>query len=204
MLKKLLPFLAAILLLTACTKPSDLELVYNPIRGLETGTWQMALIVEATTNFSSLLYDKTEAKFDSFTVHSFQVLPQGASYYIMPAICTNEKGKSYDDAYINIMASYLRLNAYGKKAATPEEADYIIVIEIAESPEKFHGVNSSTVSVSIFEPDENPVFYVKAAVQSKSDSNFYYYPSKGARPVKYLTLKGFEKIFHEGIPQAFS
>ena len=40
-------------------------------------------------------------------------------------------------------------------------------------------------------------------VNSKSDKNFYYYPSKAARPVQELTLLGFEELFKSGLPQAF-
>jgi hypothetical protein len=204
MIKKLLPIIVASLIFSACTSLSDLEMVVNPITGIESGAWQMALIVEAQTNFSSLLYDKTEADFESFTVHAIQVLPQDCFYYIMPTIYKGRDGKRYDESYSDIMASYLRLNGYGRPTATIDEADYIIMIEVAESAENYFGSNTSVISVTIMEQNESPVFYARAAVKSESDRNFHYYPTKGAKPVKYLTLKGFEKIFHEGLPQAFS
>lgn len=201
---------AAIILLiaisaAACTKASDLEKVYNPKKGFETGLWQAAIIAEATTNFSSLLYDKTEAQVDSFTVHPMALLPDNAGFYIMPVIYTDTYNKkTYDDGYSRMIGSYLVMNGFGRAVSSMEEADYVMVVNVSESPEKFYGTNTSTVMLSIMEPDETPVFYAKTAIHSNSDKNFYYRPSKGAKSVKYLTLKGFEKIFEEALPQAFS
>ncbi len=53
------------------------------------------------------------------------------------------------------------------------------------------------------EQDERAVFHSNVVVNSKSDKNFYYYPSKAARPVQELTLLGFEELFKSGLPQAF-
>lgn len=204
MFKKLL-ILLVLISAVACTKPSDLAMLYNPVTGIETGAWQMALLVEMNTNFSSLLYDKTDARFDDFVVRPFQVLPEGSAFYIMPAIYTDRNNaKTYDSAYTKIMTSYIKFNNYGTVVNSPEEADYIIVMNVNESPQFFHGKNTSAIAITILDPDETPVFFAKTDVYSKSDSNFYYQPSKAAKPVKYLTLKGFERLFHEALPQAFS
>ena len=204
MIKKAFALLS-FLICVSCTTMSDLEMVYNPVIGFKTGAWQIAMLVEMNTNFSSLLYDKTEAKFESFAVRPVTVLPENCSYYIMPVIYTDPYGtKRYDDTYSRMIASYLRLNNFGYAAETLEKADYIVVVDVIESPQKSNGKNSSAIALTIMEPDETPVFFTKAFVTSRSDGNFYYQPSKSARPVKYLTLKGFERIFHEALPQAFS
>ncbi|MDR0454853.1 MAG: hypothetical protein LBH05_08585 [Deferribacteraceae bacterium] len=183
----------------------DLEMVYNPVVGLSTGAWQVAALVELNANFSSLLYDKTDAKFEKFTVRPFQILPENCAFYIMPVIYTDPySAKRFDETYSRIIASYFKLNNYGYTVDSPDEADYVIVLDITESPQMFHGKNSSLIELTIMEPDETPVFFTKTFVSSKSDKNFYYQPSKSARPVKYLTLKGFERILYEALPQAFS
>ena len=83
------------------------------------------------------------------------------------------------------------------------KADFILMTTIAESPERRTGTNSSVISISIMEQDERAVFHSNVVVNSKSDKNFYYYPSKAARPVQELTLLGFEELFKSGLPQAF-
>ena len=192
------------LVCVSCTTASDLEMVYNPVVGFKTGAWQIAMLVEMNTNFSSLLYDKTDAKFESFAVRPFTVLPESCAYFVMPVIYSDPNNpKRYDETYTRMIASYLRLNNYGYTVKTPDEADYIIVVDVTESPQVTYGKNKSVISITIMEPDETPVFFTRTAVISKSDSNFYYQPSKSARPIKYLTLKGFERIFHEALPQAF-
>jgi hypothetical protein len=196
---------AALLLFVGCTKPSDLEMVYNPWKGLSTGFWQVALLVEADTNFSSLIYDKTEAKFNSFDFHTFHQLPVDSVYFILPAAYTDHYGKKqYDKTYSRLLASYLRMNGYGRVTEVLEDADYIIIADVRESDTSFFGTNTSHISLTISDPDESPVFYAQAGIQSSSDANFYYRPSKYAKGVKYLTLKGFERIFKEALPQAFS
>ena len=197
--------LLSVFLLTACTSFDQTALVYNPVKGIESGAWQMALLVEMNTNFSSLLYDKTRAKFENFSVHPYQMLPKGAEYFVLPVIYTDSYGnKSYDKTYPYMIANYLRLNNYGKVTDELASANYVIMVDVMESPEKSFGTNTSNIALTIMEKDETPVLYVNAFVTSKSDKNFYYWPSKTARPVKYLTLKGFEKIFEEAIPYIFS
>lgn len=193
------------LILSACTSKKDIEMLYNPVKGIESGAWQIALLVEANTNFSSLLYDKTEAKIDSFSSKAFMMLPDDGYYYIMPTIGRDDYGKIvYDEGYSKLIANYIRLNGYGISVEHLEDADYIIMANVEESFERVFGTNTSSVTITILEPDETVVYYSKVDVKSSSDKNFYYYPSKSAKPVKYLTLKGFEKIFKDGMPQAFS
>jgi hypothetical protein len=195
----------ALFTITACTKGSDLEMVYNPLKGFSSGFWQVSLLVEAETNFSSLLYDKTVATFNSFDFHTFQQIPVDCVYYILPAAFTDHYGnKSYDKSYVRLLASYLRMNRFGKVTDVLEEADYVVLIDVRESNRSFLGINTSSVSITISDIDEFPVFFAKTELQSSSDANFYYRPSKYARGVKYLTLKGFEIIFKEALPQAFS
>jgi hypothetical protein len=205
MFRRLLNLFILAIIFTGCNSASDLEMIYNPVKGLETGAWQMALIVEANTNFSSLIFDKTEAKFDSFVVHAFRQLPNDSSFFVIPCAFTDQYGrKSYDKTYGRLVESYLRLNGYGKVTNVLAEADYIITISVQESARSFLGSNRSNISVTISETDETPVFFTRTSIESSSDSNFYYRHSKQARPVPYLTLKGFERIFKEAMPQAFA
>jgi hypothetical protein len=188
----------------ACSKVSDLEMIYNPVTGIETGAWYAIALVEMNTNFSSLLYDKTEAKFEGQSVMPLQQLPRNMVYYILPTIYTDHYGeKSYDTLYPTMMKNYLLFNNYGTVTEYVEAADYIIMVNVMESPQVMMGTNRTSISVSIMQQDETPVFHAATSVMSKSDKNFYYYPSKEARPVKYLTMKGFEWIFSEAVPQAF-
>ena len=206
-LKRGFLIITALAVLSGCYGKSavtDTVNIFSPETALSTGVWQMAIIAEATTNFSSLIYDKTEAKFDSFAVHPIKMLPTNGKFYIMPAVYTDYYGaKTYDDAYAGIVSNYLIFNGFGSTVKNIEEADYVLIVDVKESPEKMSGRNTSSISISIMELDETPVFYAKTDVYSKSDSNFYYKPSKRAKPVKYLTLKGMERIFEEGLPKAF-
>jgi hypothetical protein len=205
MFGKLLNILILVAVFTGCNSTSDLEMIYNPIKGVETGAWQMALIVEANTNFSSLIFDKTEAKFGDFVVHAFKQLPNNTSFFVIPCAFTDQYGnKNYDKTYGRLVESYLRLNGYGRITNVLAEADYVITISVQESAQSFLGTNRSNISVTISETNETPVFFAQTSIESKSDSNFYYRHSKHARPVTYLTLKGFERIFKEAMPQAFA
>jgi hypothetical protein len=205
MLKRIIALLALSLLAAGCTKTSDLEMLYNPVKGFSSGFWQVALLVEADTNFSSLLYDKTEATFNAFKFHTFQQMPVDSVYFILPTAYIDPYGeKRFDMSYSRLLAAYLRLNGFGKVTDILEQADYIIMVDVTESNRSFMGTNTSSISLTVSDCDEFPVFFVKADVQSSSDANFYYRPSKYAKGVKYLTLKGFERIFKEALPQAFS
>jgi hypothetical protein len=189
-----------------CANPAgNLSMVYNPIHGIESGFWPMLLLVEMNTNFSSLIYDKTEARFETFAVRAFQMLPDNSKYYIMPVIYMDaHNNKRYDYTFSRIIGSYLKFNGYGVAVSSLEDADYVIVVDVVESPELNFGKNTSSIGLTIMDIDETPVFFVSTIVSSRSDRNFYYRPSRWARPVKYLTLKGFERIFVEALPQAFS
>jgi hypothetical protein len=206
MFRKFPILLGIALLFAACADPvGNLAMVYNPIVGIESGAWPMALIMEADANFSSLIFDKTEANFDTFSVRPLQMIPDNCSFFVMPAIYMDVYNqKTYDETYSKMISSYLQLNNFGRVVTSLDEADYVIVVDVAESPQSVHGKNTSNIAISIMDLDEIPVFFAQTTVSSKSDKNFYYRLSKQARPVKYLTLKGFERLFQEALPQAFS
>jgi hypothetical protein len=205
MLKRTIAAFAFLGILAGCTKGSDLEMVYNPVKGFSSGFWQVALLVEADTNFSSLLYDKTEASFNFFDYHTFHQLPIDSLYFIIPVAYIDQYGeKSYDKSYSRLLASYLRMNRFGNVTDELAEADYVIMVDIKESHRSFLGTNTASITLTISDTEDFPVFFAKADVQSSSDANFYYRPSKYAKGVKYLTLKGFERIFKDALPQAFS
>ena len=83
----------------------------------------------------------------------------------------------------------------------PRDAEYIIVANIKESLSKFYGTNSSTVSLSIMDKFDLPIFLADIRVESKSDRNFWYYETKKARPVDQLTMKALTKIMADGLPK---
>lgn len=196
----------AILLLfsvVGCTTWTGAVNVVNPLRFVQTGVYPLIIIAELETSFSSLLIDKTKAKVENLSVSPYEILPEGSSIYVMPILFHINGKKSYDTYYSNMFNNYLRLNNLAKPIKNVELADYVIMTEITESPERTIGANFSTLKVTIMEQNENPVFFSTVKVVSKSDSNFYYYPAKSARPVKELTLIGLEELFEKAIPVAF-
>ncbi|GHU84651.1 hypothetical protein AGMMS49941_02870 [Deferribacterales bacterium] len=169
-----------------------------------TGILQVLLAAELTTNFSSLLYDKTVPSVDLLEVQPLRMLDSGAKFFVLPAKYANANNEiTYDESYPRLFGGYLKLRGYGKLVRDQADADYIVVVNVEESGSLTYGKNTSSVAISIYEPDESLVFYAKSDVSSVSDNNFYYRPAKSARPVRYLTLHGMAQLFEGAIPKAF-
>lgn len=202
-MKRLITLLCLLLVISGCSTVGGAVAVINPLNFTNTAFYPLLIIGELETNLSSLVIDKTKAHVEDFNVNPFEVLPEKSLIYVMPAIMTRSYQKSYDTFYSNLVKRYIQLNNFAVVTDDIEKADFVLMTTVAESPERRRGTNSSVVSISIMEKSERAVFYSTIRINSKSDENFYYYPSKAARPVHELTLLGFEEIFQSGLPQAF-
>lgn len=202
-MKRLITIISLLALVSGCNSIGGAVAVINPLNFTTTGFYPLLIIGELETNLSSLVIDKTRATVTDFNVNPFEVLPEKSLIYVMPTIITKSYQKSYDTYYSSLISRYLQMNNFAVVTNDISKADFILMVNIAESPERRTGTNSSVISVSIMEQDERAVFYSNIAVRSKSDKNFYYYPSKAAKPVRELTLLAFEELFQAGLPQAF-
>ena len=200
-MKKIIPFVFFVL--TGCSVPGGIVDAVNPMNFFETGFYPLLIVAELETNLSSVVIDKTKAKVEEFSVNPYEVLPENSVIYVMPVKMTLHSTQSWDNYYCRMITNYIKMNNFAKITEDIETADYVLFAEVAESPEVWNGTNYSIINLSIMEKNETPVFFTKAKVISKSDRNFYYHPSKSARPVKELTLVAFEEIFRDGLPQSF-
>ena len=195
-MKRLITIISLLALVSGCNSIGGAVAVVNPLNFTTTGFYPLLIIGELETN-------KTRATVADFNVNPFEVLPEKSLVYVMPAIITKSYQKTYDTYYSSLISRYLQMNNFAVITNDISKADFILMTTIAESPERRTGTNSSVISISIMEQDERAVFHSNVVVNSKSDKNFYYYPSKAARPVQELTLLGFEELFKSGLPQAF-
>ncbi len=202
-MKRLIILFSLMALVSGCSTVGGAVAMINPLNFTNTAFYPLLIIGELETNLSSLVIDKTKANVVDFNVNPFEVLPEKSLIYVMPAIMMQGYQKSYDNYYSNLVKRFIQLNNYAVVTDDIAKADFILMVNISESPERVRGTNSSIVSISIMEQDERAVFFSQVKVNSRSDENFYYYPSKAARPVKELTLVGFEEMFQSGLPQAF-
>lgn len=202
-MKRLITIISLLALVSGCNSIGGAVAVVNPLNFTTTGFYPLLIIGELETNLSSLVIDKTRATVADFNVNPFEVLPEKSLVYVMPAIITKSYQKTYDTYYSSLISRYLQMNNFAVITNDISKADFILMTTIAEPPERRTGTNSSVISISIMEQDERAVFHSNVVVNSKSDKNFYYYPSKAARPVQELTLLGFEELFKSGLPQAF-
>lgn len=202
-MKRIISLLMFMVLISGCSNIGGAVAVVNPLNFTSTGFYPLLIIGELETNLSSLLIDKTRAKVVDFNVNPFEVLPERSLIFVMPVAVTKSYEKTYDNFYSDLIKRYLAMNKFAVITDDISKADFILMANIAESPERRTGTNSSAISMSIMEQNERPVFYTTIRVRSNSDKNFYYHPSRAARPVQELTLVGLEEIFKSGLPQAF-
>lgn len=200
-MKKFIPLLFVIL--AGCTSVGAAVDMINPLKFMQTGVYPLIIVAELETNLSSIIIDKTKAKVKDFKFTPYEVLPENSSIFVMPTVLIQNRNKNYDDYYSRMVSNYLKMNHFATPVTDMGKADYILRIDIDESPERRIGENFSKIQMTIMEKNESPVFYSSIDIVSKSDRNFYYYPSKAARPVKELTLYGLEEMFKSGLPQAF-
>lgn len=205
-MKKIFPLLLVLMVMTGCTAKvavPDVPRALGVAKIVESGVIQVALLLEMNSNFSSLLYDKTEADIKDFQVRPYRVLPEKSSFFVMPVAQNGVEGKSYNKELSTMIANYIRINNFGRVVQDIEEADFIVMAQVDESVQRNFGTNWSRLNVTIMEKDETPVFFAYLRSESRSDRNFFYFPTKEARPVGYLTLKGFEEMFTKALPRAF-
>ncbi len=202
-MKRLIILMSLLALISGCSTVGGAVAMVNPLNFTTTAFYPLLIIGELETNLSSLVIDKTKATVVDFNVNPFETLPEKSLIFVMPAVMTQGHQKSYDHYYSSLVKRYIQMNNYAVITDDIAKADFILMVSVTESPERTRGTNSSVIAVSIMEQNERAVFYSQIRVNSKSDENFYYYPSKAARPVKELTLLGFEEIFQSGLPQAF-
>lgn len=167
-----------------------------------------AALVEMNSNFSSLIFDKTDAKYKNYVYADYgnHLIYDNFKYYVMPEKITRLGEISYDENIKRIIERVIIVNKLGVIVDKPEKADFIVLTKLSESYEKLYGENSSDIEISILAKDNRPIMWTKVTAVSSSDENFFYFPSKTAKPVKYLTIKGlgyllensFSKIFMEG------
>lgn len=200
-MKKFIPLL--FLVITGCTTLGGAVDIINPLKFTQTGFYPLLIVAELETNLSSIVIDKTKAKVKNFKASPFLVLPENSSIYVMPAVLVRNRETVYDDYYSRMVANYLDMNNFATTVSDVANADYVLRLDIDESPERRIGENFSKIKITIMEKNESPVFYASIDIISKSDRNFYYYPSKAALPVKELTLYGMEEMFQKGLPPAF-
>lgn len=177
-MKRLITIISLLALVSGCNSIGGAVAVVNPLNFTTTGFYPLLIIGELETNLSSLVIDKTRATVADFNVNPFEVLPEKSLVYVMPAIITKSYQKTYDTYYSSLISRYLQMNNFAVITNDISKADFILMTTIAESPERRTGTNSSVISISIMEQDERAVFHSNVVVNSKSDKNFYYYPSK--------------------------
>lgn len=185
---------------------SGIQTTWEDTRDLmdaSTGFIYFAALVETNSNFSSLLYDKTKADYKHYIAKYYEKLPLGKSYFIMPAKVASVDKTIYSPEYKRAMENFIKLNKLGSITDSPDKADIIVTINIENSFNRNYGENFSNVSITFFKPDDIAVFYTKVTCVSTSDKNFFYYPSKNARPVGYLAIKGFEKLLNKSFEDLF-
>lgn len=165
------------------------------------GYTYLLIALEINSNISSLVIDKTKEKIVSYDSQVISKITPGSFFFVIPPRITNGEAFHYDEEMGNMIRNYLTIAKYGLPVTDPKDADYIIVSKVKESLSKSYGTNYSQVSLSIMDKFDLPIYLASIRVESKSDRNFWYYPTKKARPVDQLTLKGLTKIMADGLPK---
>ncbi len=214
-MKKIFPLLIAIALFTGCSSKvanpgkvassidDTLTEVVELTARLNSGVLFVLISLEANSNISSLVFDKTKEKVVTFYAKAHETLPIGKTYYILPARITREGKTYYDEETGRMMRNYFQLSRLGKVTDKIQQADYIIVSRMKESIERSYERNSSTVVLSIMTKSDIPVFSSVIALESKADPNFWYYPTKNAIPSSTLSMKAMGQIFAVALPKAY-
>ncbi|MCX8084652.1 MAG: hypothetical protein N3C60_07030 [Calditerrivibrio sp.] len=184
------------------------ENTVNVLTNTSQGFLLMTALVELNSNFSSLIFDKTDVKYKNYVYADYgnHLTYDKFRYYVMPEKMTKLGEVTYSENIKTILERVIIANRLGEIVQKPEKADFIILVSLVESYEKLFGENSSDIEMTILSKDNRPIMWTKVTAVSKSDENFFYYPSKSAKSVKYLTVKGlnylleksFTKIFLEG------
>jgi len=160
------------------------------------------IVLEINTNISSLLIDKTKEKIVAHDSIVAKKLAPGSFFYVIPPKIDNGETFYFDEELGRAIRNFLAIGKYGIPVSNVADAEYIVLTNVRESLSKRYGVNYSEVAFSIVDKLDIPVYLASIRVESRSDRNFWYYPTKEAKPVKQLTLKGLSKIMSEDLPNA--
>jgi hypothetical protein len=168
-----------------------------------TGFVYMAALIEMNSNFSSLLYDKTKARKDSAFESKYDNTSLNPNIYVLPVKIETPNEFHYDDSMRLVLKNYIKANKFGHITENSEAANYHLVTKVKESFNSYYGKNSSYVEITLVDSNNKPFFFTNVKMISKSDNNFFYFPRKGAKPVSYLTVKGFEYLLRKSLYNAF-
>ncbi|MCB4203369.1 hypothetical protein LF845_00170 [Deferribacterales bacterium Es71-Z0220] len=166
----------------------------------DTGVLLMAALIEMNTNFSSLIYDKTKAKFKDYSFVANKKIELKKRFFVIPP--KNYLGE-YDFETKRLVENVIVLNKLGEVTQEAELADYVIILNFDESITKVFGENFIREEITVFDKNDAIVSHMAVTVLSKSDSNFFYFPGKAARPVSYLKIKGLEYLIDKTFPKVF-
>ncbi|MGA1863328.1 hypothetical protein OWM07_10645 [Deferribacter thermophilus] len=203
-MRKIFPCLVIIFLLGCSYHSTTVKNFSKAIRTpLDNGYLYLAALIEAKTNFSSLLYDKTKVKIVEDSAYSSRIISKNKKIYIMPLKKQLGDKITYDETIQTAIKNYITMNKFSLITNNLNEADYIAFTFVKGSLTKNVGENFSEINLTIFDKKENVVFYSKVKGVSKSDENFWYYPTKSAKPTSYITLKTLEFLFKKQLPKAF-
>lgn len=164
-----------------------------------------AALMEMNSNFSSLLFDKTDAKFKNYVYADYghHLTYDKFKYFVMPEKINRLGEISYADNLKTIIERVIIVNKFGEIVDNPEKANFIILTSLTESYEKIFGENKSDIEISILSKDNKPIMWTRVTAVSKSDENFFYFPSKTAKSVKYLTAKGLTYLLENSFSKIF-
>ena len=186
-------------LLYGCTTPKTFKNTHNLLFKESSGFLYLAILVEANSNFSSLIYDKTSPDFDVTMLPPTKKISLDKKFYVVPPLHEGE----YDESIKNLIEKILFYNKLGVAVKNVSEADYIMVVKTDEPITKLLGTNRTKISFEIVNKDYTTVAFASVEVTSSSDKNFFYFPAKNPKPVSYLKAKGLEHLIEKTFPSIF-
>lgn len=177
----------------------------EPIRKPSQGFIITAALIDINSNFSSLIYDKTDASYKDYVYsdYSNHLRYDKFKYYILPEKVTKSGEISYNETLKTIIERVIIVNKLGEIVDDPKKADFIVITSVFESFEKKFGENSVDMEISMLDKSNKPIMFTRVKTVSRSDDNFFYFPSKSAKSVKYLTVKGLEYLINKSFSKLF-
>ena len=163
----------------------------------------MSSLTEVNSNFSSLLFDKTKAKKESFFESKYDNLTSNPIIYVLPVKIETPNGFHYDNSMQLVLKNYIKENKFGEITESHKTANYHLVAKVKETLNSSFNKNSSYIEITLLDINNKPYFFTKVKMISKSDRNFFYFPRKESKPVSYLTIKGFKYILEKSLYKAF-
>ncbi|BAI81601.1 conserved hypothetical protein [Deferribacter desulfuricans SSM1] len=203
-MRKIFPFIIILVFLGCSYKSTTIESLSKNVRKpMSNGYLYLAALIEAKTNFSSLLYDKTKVKIVYSAEHSLNKIYNNKKVYIMPFKKLVGQKVVYDETLKSVIKNYIIFNRFALVTEDINEADYVVFANLKSSLDKSFGENFSQITISVYDKNENIVFYSVVKGISVSDDNFWYYPTKSAKPTSYISLKTMEYLLKKQFPKAF-